>query len=78
MLLKVVDEVARASTDVGDQREAAGASAHAPDQENDQKASPPKQAKTRDQNKRTCTNKSSRRMKLPNKCQAIHSDTYQR
>lgn len=70
MLLKVV---ARASTDVGDQREAAGASAHAPDQENDQK-----QARTRDPNKRTCTNKSSRRMKSPNKCQVIQSDTYQR
>lgn len=67
MLLKVVDEVARASTDAGDQC----ASAHALDQENDQKASPPKQARTRDPNKRTCTNKSLRRIKSPNKCQAI-------
>lgn len=46
MLLKVVEEMAMASGDVGDQGETASASADAQDQENDQEASPFKKART--------------------------------
>lgn len=45
ILLKVVDEMSRASGDTGDLAETAGASADAPSQENDRKASPSKQAR---------------------------------